>query len=420
MIRIVILVVFIVGGSLLFFTNSKKTEAAINKTAPDSLPAKAEERIEIVKLNDPRWDELLTNYEDFIQQSIDNRLAPGAAVVIVKDSSIVYMKGFGYRHAGTKEPVDANTIFRLGSVSKCFASVLSGMLVQENIFRWDDPVINYVPHFALKTKEQTQGISLRHILSHTTGLPYHAFTNLVEEGNSLDTMVYHLRELDLLGKPGQLYSYQNVAYSVIGQVIQAATGKTYEAMMQEKIFAPLHMTRASLNFDAIKTEKNMAMPHRHSASGWAATKLSSTYYNVGPAGGINASISDMGLFLTSLTRDNHPLLDSTTQDQIFHPFVRASAKNRHFYSWKRPTSAYYGMGWRIINFKDDVVYYHGGYVNGFRSEIAIHPKDNIAICVLVNSTGPLADQSIPEFFRKYDQYLPVSGKPLQGPRPPAP
>ncbi|MBA4144909.1 MAG: hypothetical protein C0523_04040, partial [Cytophaga sp.] len=81
---------------------------------------------------------------------------------------------------------------------------------------------------------------------------------------------------------------------------------------------------------------------------------------------------------------------------------------------------YYGMGWRIINFKDDVVYYHGGYVNGFRSEIAIHPKDNIAICVLVNSTGPLADQSIPEFFRKYDQYLPVSGKPLQGPRPPAP
>ncbi len=419
MIRIVILVVFIAGGSLLFFTSGKKTEAAINKTAPDSISAQPEVRINITKINDPKWDELLTQYDGFIQQAIDNSLAPGAAVVIVKDSSIVFLKGFGYRNAITKDPVDEHTIFRLGSVSKCFASVLSGMLVQENIFKWDDQVVHYLPRFALKTKEQTQGVSLRHLLSHTTGLPYHAFTNLVEEGNSLDTMVYHLRELDLLGKPGELYSYQNVAYSIIGQVIQSATGKSYEAMMQEKIFTPLHMTRASLNYNAISKEKNMALPHRHAGPGWMANALSTTYYNVGPAGGINASISDMGLFLASLTRDHNPLLDSINGQQIFHPFVKASAKNRHFYSWKRPTSAYYGMGWRIINFKDDVVYYHGGYVNGFRSEIAIHPKDHIAICVLVNSTGPLPDQAIPEFFKKYNQYMLASDKMLS-PRPPAP
>jgi len=420
MVRIVILVIFIGGATLLFFTNSKKTQAATKRTSVDSASVLSEVKINVTKLDDPKWDELLAQYEGFIQQSIDNGLAPGAAAVIIKDSSIVFLKGFGHRNTTTKDPVDENTVFRLGSVSKCFASVLSGMLVQENVFNWDDRIVRYLPRFALKTKEQTEGVSLRHILSHTTGLPYHAFTNLVEEGNSLDTMVYHLRELDLLGKPGELYSYQNVAYSIIGQVIQSATGKTYEAMMQEKIFTPLHMTHASLNYQAIRHEKNMALPHRHTAQGWITSALSPTYYNVGPAGGINASISDMGLFLTSLTRDQNPLLDSLTRQQIFHPFVKASAKNRHFYSWKRPTSAYYGMGWRIINFKDDVVYYHGGYVNGFRSEIAIHPKEHIAICVLVNSTGPLADQAIPEFFKKYDQVLMTTSKSFQAPRPPAP
>lgn len=420
MVRYVIAGVLIVGASLVLFVTGKKSEAAVKKiSSADSIISNTEPGLTVAQLNDPRWNELLTQYDGFIQQCIDNSLAPGAAVVIVKESSIVFLKGFGYRNVTTKDRVNEQTVFRLGSVSKCFASVLSGLLVQDNIFQWDDPVINYVPRFALKSQEQTRGISLRHLLSHTTGLPYHAFTNLVEEGNPLDTMVYHLRELDLLGKPGQLYSYQNVAYSVIGQVIQAATGKTYEAMMQEKIFKPLHMTHASLNYNAIKTEKNVAMPHRHAGLNWTTGALSPTYYNVGPAGGINASISDMGLFLTSLTRDGHPLLDSATKEQIFHPFVRASAKNRHFYSWKRPVAAYYGMGWRIINFKDDVVYYHGGYVNGFRSEIAIHPKDNVAICVLVNSTGPLADQAVPEFFKKYDQYLLSSAK-LQAPRPPAP
>ncbi|HEY5823198.1 MAG TPA: serine hydrolase domain-containing protein, partial [Cyclobacteriaceae bacterium] len=259
------------------------------------------------------------------------------------------------------------------------------------------------PAFALKSKEQTDGILLRHLLSHTTGLPYHSFTNLIEEGRPLDTMVYHLRELNLLGKPGQLYSYQNVAYSIIGQVIQSATGKTYEEVMQEKIFSPLGMTHASLNYTKLMAEKNAARPHRYSSKGWITQSYSSTYYNVGPAGGINASISDVALFLASLTRKDHSLLDSTRQQQIFQPAVRATAKNRYFWNWKRPTSSYYGLGWRVINFKDDVVNYHGGYVNGFRSEIAIHRKDGIAICVLVNAPGQLADQAIPEFFKQYDQ-----------------
>jgi beta-lactamase class C len=404
MVRLVLLLLFISGGSFLFLANSKKGPEHLTELKKDSLATAPEKEITLSAISDPYWSSLLEQYSSFIQSSIDRNLAPGVAVAIVKDSSIIFLKGFGYRNAITKDSVDTQTIFRLGSVSKCFASILSGVLVQEKIFSWDDKVINYVPSFALKSKEQTEGVLLRHVLSHTTGLPYHAFTNQVEEGTSLDTMLYHLRGLDLLGKPGDLYSYQNVAYSVIGKVIQSATGKSYETMMQEKVFAPLHMNQASLNYEAMHSNKNSASPHRFTGHGWKTYPLSPTYYNVGPAGGVNASISDMALFLTSLTRNKNGLLDSTTQSQIFNPSVRAIAKNRNFWSWKRPIASYYGLGWRVIKFKDDILNYHGGYVNGFRSEIAIHRKDHIAICVLVNAPGALADQAIPEFFKEYDRF----------------
>ncbi len=263
MIRLIALLVCIVGAAFLFLSHSKKGKAEVPSHKTDTL-SNVEADLPVFHTDDPEWNQLFDQYSEFIQHAIDMNLAPGAAVAIVKDSSIIFLKGFGYRNTSTKDLVDTRTVFRLGSVSKCFASVLSGVLVQENIFSFDDPVIRYTPAFALKSKEQTDGLLVKHLLSHTTGLPYHSFTNLIEEGSSLDTMVYHLRDLNLLGKPGQLYSYQNVAYSIIGQVIQSATGKSYEEMMQEKIFTPLHMTHASLNYKTLMAEKNAARPHRYS------------------------------------------------------------------------------------------------------------------------------------------------------------
>jgi beta-lactamase class C len=400
--RLLLLCFCLAGAPLLFLLSGEKESIAASSPQPkrDSL---AKKEFPIVRKEDPEWNQLFDRYGKFIQQAIDSQLAPGVAVAIIKDSSIIFMKGFGYRNTTTKDPIDTETVFRLGSVSKCFASVLSGVLVQEKVLSWNDPVVHYLPGFALKSKEQTEGIQLRHVLSHTTGLPYHAFTDLIERGTPFDTMVYHLRDLTLVGKPGQIYSYQNVAYSVIGQVMQAATGKTYEQVMHEKIFTPLQMTHASLSYQALMKETNVAKPHRLSAKGWVTQPFSTTYYNVGPAGGMNASINDMALFLTSLMKSQGSLLDSTQQEAIFQPVVKATAKNRYFWTWKRPVSSHYGLGWRVINFKDDVVNYHGGYVNGFRSEVAIHRKDRIAICVLVNAPGQLADQAIPEFFKRYDQ-----------------
>jgi beta-lactamase class C len=287
--------------------------------------------------------------------------------------------------------------------------VLAGILVDEKRLKWDDQVVKYLPYFKLKSELSTQNLTLRNVLSHTTSLPYHAFTDRVEGGANFDTLVYHLRDLDLLGKPGQFYNYQNVGYSLIGEVVRSATGKTYAENLKEKIFDPLHMQTASASYEAIMQNSNVAKPHRHGKK-WIPMSISNTYYSVAPAGGINASIADMGRWLVALTKDSSALLSRKTEEEIFHPVVRATPKNRYFWRWKPMRSAYYALGWRVLTFKNDTLDYHGGYVNGYRSEVAIHRKDKIAICVLVNAAGALADTSIPKFFELYSLHRDAIGR----------
>ena len=370
--------------------------------APVFVPEK-----DVNPVNDPNpyTQKVLAQYEAFIERSIRAGNSPGAAVAIVKDSSIIYLKGFGLKQTGEPDSVNINTVFRLGSVSKCFASVLAGTLVNDHLFNWDDPVIKYLPDFALKSKESTEKLTLRHVLSHTIGLPYHAFTNMIEERAPLDTLLKELRYLDLIGEPGKVYSYQNVGYSLIGEVIKVTTHKSFEESLTEKLFLPLHMKNSSASYEAMMNNSNIAKPHLFSRKHWVSIPVSDTYYDVTPAGGVNASIADMALWLKALLGNEQDVLTSATLDQIFEPQVKAKSKNRNFWKWQKPKASYYALGWRVLTFKNDTIEYHGGYVNGYRSEVALDRKNRIAICVLTNSAGNLADQSIPEFFTRFSQQV---------------
>jgi len=399
--------VYIVCGLLLTVTlafvwspDPPRYEVVAEKAAPAPI---VEKDVSAIEDPNPYTQKVLAQYEEFIEQAIRRGVAPGAAVAIVKDSSIIYLKGFGLKQMGKPDSIDVNTVFRLGSVSKCFASVLAGTLVNDHVFNWDDPVIKYLPDFALKTKASTEKLTLRHVLSHTIGLPYHAFTNMIEERAPLDTLLKELRYLELTSEPGKMYSYQNVGFSIIGEVIKAATHKTFEQALTEKVFQPLHMKNSSASYEAMVNNPNIAKPHHFARKHWVSIPVSDTYYDVNPAGGVNASIADMALWLKALLGNEQKVLTDSTLAQIFEPQVRATPKNRNFAKWQRPKASYYALGWRVLTFKNDTIEYHGGYVNGYRTEVALDRKNKIAICVLTNSAGDLADQSIPEFLKRFSQ-----------------
>lgn len=397
---------FIMVGLTVYFPEKDLTDqyAGNTKSLLPSLP-------------NPFLQKLLANYEGEMIDLLNETKTPGLAIAIVKDSTVIFLKGFGVRQVGTSDSVNVHTVFRLASVSKCFAPVLTGLLVEDNVLYWDDYVIQHVPDFKLKSKEKTDSVKLTHLLSHTTGLPYHTYTTLVEDGIALKQMVAELQNVNLIAKPGEIYSYQNVAYSIIAEVIRLATGKPYETLMEEKIFGPLNMTDASLTYQAIMQNANVAKPHLRWRKGWRTTSISDTYYNVPPAGGVNASISDMSEWLKVMLGTKKEFISNKTLDKIFTPAIKAKTKNRYFRKWIGRSDSYYALGWRVLNFKHDTLLYHGGYVSGYRSEVAIDRKNKIGICVLSNGPGKLIDNSVPMFFSLFysqrDSIMQWEKKPLQ-------
>lgn len=400
--KILLSIVLVVMVGMSFFLFPRKRGELRSSSAKDSIHENAvsDKAAYVAKDENPFVEASLKEFESFIKMALANGQAPGAALAIVRDTSIIFLKGYGLRDTQRPDSVNTRTVFRLGSVSKSVTASLASILVNEKVIRWDDPVVKYIPEFKLKSASATQSLTLRHVLSHTIGLPYHAFTGMIEEHTPFDTLVHHLQDLDLIGKPGELYSYQNVGFSLIGKVMERATGKKLEDLFAEKLFSPLQMNDASASFEKIMVNANVARPH----FSMRPRSISSAYYSVVPAGGLNASIQDMALWLKAMMGSRPDVLPKERVDELFEPQVRAVARNLNFWQWKRVKKSFYALGWRIITFNDDTVAYHGGYVNNYRCEVAIDQKRKIGIALLVNSPGMIADQGIPHFLKIYDRY----------------
>lgn len=339
------------------------------------------------------------NYDHYFRNAMRETQAIGAAVAIVKDSQIVWLQGYGFRNASTKTPVTPHTVFRIGSLSKGFTGVLSGIMVQRGLLHWDDKVVQYIPAFHLKDKAQGNRVTLKHILSHTTGLPYHAYTNLIEEGFDLNTIVTdYFPQSPVCGKEGEFYAYQNAAFCLSGEMMEQVTGLSFAELIQKNIFTPAGMKDASVTFEAMESMPDKALPHTWTGASWVPQTIETCYYNAPEAGGVNASITDMAQWLKVLLGERPDIVASTTLDEVFTPVVKTGNERRIQRGWIDRDEASYALGWRVIEHQGDTIIYHGGFVNGYRGEIAFDRKKGIGICVLFNGQTPLANDCIEQFF----------------------
>jgi beta-lactamase class C len=353
--------------------------------------------------NKAKLQPVITDFNNYVTRTFEETHLPGAAIVIVKDSDIIFQKGYGVKTFGTQDSVDVHTVFRIASVSKGFASMLAGILVQEKLIQWDDRVRKYLPHFSLKDPYNSEHLTIRHILSHTSGLPLHTFTNLVEDNIPYATLRDNLSKIPSTGKVGTVFAYQNVIYSLISDVAQAAAHKDYETLLHEKIFTPLGMRDASASYKDLLATKNLAQPHlRSNKDYYRLTKNTPTYYSVLPAAGVNASISDMTQWLLALLGNREDVIDSATLNEIYKPEIVTPKRMKYqFFHWPHLKDAHYGLGWRVLNYADHILIYHGGHINGYRSEVGFCPKEKVGIVILTNASGKLPNNAVEEFFDRY-------------------
>src|SRR5690606_32908415 len=196
-------------------------------TTPVARPPVAEDqvsRVEIPSETRPVAEAFdVARFEAMAQAMVADGRVPGLALAIVKDGKVLTARGYGTVDVDTGEPVNAHTVFRLASLSKAFAGTVTGLLVSEGALRWDSRVTDFMPEFQLSRPGAAQKLTVAEVLSHRVGLTHNAYDGYVESGEDYRTLVHKLADAPMVCAPGDCYGYQNVAFSLIGDVVFAAT-----------------------------------------------------------------------------------------------------------------------------------------------------------------------------------------------------
>ncbi|MEH8021249.1 serine hydrolase domain-containing protein [Rheinheimera metallidurans] len=335
---------------------------------------------------------LIADFEQYYAGKLSEQDIPGGAYAIVQGNKIIATAGFGVREKGLPELVDPNTVFRIASVSKTFAGGLTSILASEGNFNWDDKLVKYLPDFSFKTKKYNSQLTLEHLLSQSTGVMANAYDNLIEANVPLDKILPQFSKIDPLCNPGQCYGYQNVLFSLIDQVIQKTTKKTYAQLLEERIIKPLQLPTASVGLDGFFSTENRAMPHVRARGKWHPTKVAESYYHFSPAAGVNASAIDLGYWLIAQLGHNPKVLSEELLKTITKKRVKTRRDLRRK-EWRRYlTDAHYALGWRVYQFGQDELIYHGGWVQGFRAEIAYSREHQLGLVMLMNAESNLINE----------------------------
>ncbi len=336
-----------------------------------------------------------------------NRLAEapnlvGLGVCVAAGGGVVYQRTEGSRELGATGKVDAQTRFRIASLSKGFASTLALMLAREEVLSLDDRVAEEVNYFVLADPAETARVKLEHLLSHRVGLPHYAYDRLLESNWSVENIVRRYQRLDPVCPVGTCYGYQNTAYNLVTDMIEARTGRVYEDLVAERLFQPLEMRDSGFGDAHLKRGDNWARPHIGRGSRLRPVDVKPNYYRLSASAGINASTADMCRWL---------LAQLGARPDVIVPDLLAATREprvetrRELYRgrWRRARldGAHYGLGWRLYDYAGRTLVFHAGSVQGYGATIALLADEPVGLVALWNSESSRPWGIVPTFVDAY-------------------
>ncbi len=322
--------------------------------------------------------------QEFVQPMVQDM--PGGALIVVEHGEVVLQKVYGVRSEKDQDPITEETLFRIASLSKTFASAAASLLVEENLVQWQTPLTDNLDYLKFKRQDYGQEINLRHLMSQSTGLMPHAYTNLIEDNMPFNRIVKRLDKVDFICEPGECYGYQNVVFSLVGDLVLAKTKMDYETFVANRLFKPLDMSRASFGRDAFVNDQNHAKPHVWTGKRWVPVRTTDHYYRIAPAAGVNASISDMREWLLAQLGHKPLVFQKDTLALMHTGAIKTTRTQAHYRYRKGLGDVYYALGWRVFDYAGETGFvHHGGHVRGMRSEMVFNPKLQTGMVFLTNS-----------------------------------
>ncbi len=332
---------------------------------------------------------------------------PGMAVAIVKDGEVVLAKGYGVRDVRRSDPVDENTLFAIASNTKAFTATALGMLVDEGKVSWDDRVRSHLPYFQLYDPYVSQDMRIRDLLSHRSGLGTFS-GDLLWYGTPYtgEEVVRRARYLKQAFPFRGGYGYSNLMFIAAGEVVRAASGRSWAEFVRERILEPLGMDRTVTSVRGLEGMENVATPHKN-LPGDELVPLE--WYNwdaMAAAGGIISSVRDMSRWLRlQLARgewEGRRLFSEAVSREMWTPHnpFRVTAASERMY----PSTHFraYGLGWSLMDYRGRAVVSHGGGYDGMFSRVALVPEEDLGMVILTNSMTSLPAALM---YRILDAYL---------------
>ena len=341
----------------------------------------------------------LDNYKRALDTVAQRNAVAGLATAVVINDKVAFEYTIGYADAVSKQPVTPDTVFRLASLSKAFATAITGLIVDDGRLSWDTRLVDVLPYFKLKDTEGAAHATVADILGQRLGLPRNTYDNMLEGDIPYEELVRKLDEVDMSCGVGQCYGYQNVAFGMISDILFARTGDFFYRLVDKRIFYPLGMTTASYGRAALESSKRWARPHNASSRGWIPFEPNETYYRVAPAAGVNASIRDMEKWLIAQMGGRQDVLPNSLLAVLHAPGISTPGE-LHATPWRsrRLTKASYALGWRVYEYGGETLIFHAGAVAGYRTMIGFFPKYHAGVVTLWNSTGPTPGGLMPMVF----------------------
>ncbi len=321
--------------------------------------------------------------DSILSVAATNSKIPGFSVGIVKEGKIIYTNAFGVKNLETNNSVTTKTLFLTGSISKTFVSCAIMQLEEQGKINLDSSIVNYLPYFKIKD-DRYKKITIRQMLSHSSGLPQKRYNPWKDPQLSDDAMEKYVRSLykvKLKFSPGEKYLYSNMAYVVLGDVIAQVSGISFESYINKNILTPLGMKKSTFLLQEVDTSL-LASPHMRKLLFFGKPSVFKHFpysRHYAPESCFMSNVEEMCIWeiacMNNGIYNKNRILEEKSQQEIWNYQVETDENSNDFT----------GLSWFLSKRDEQKIVSYVGDNPGFRATLVMFPEKNTGLVILCNT-----------------------------------
>ena len=349
-------------------------------------------------------DVSISEINAYIEQAYKDWNIPGGLAAVVKDGEFLFAEGYGSCEAGKPEQMSADTVFAIGSCTKAFTGTAMGILVDEGKVDWDDPVIKYLPDFAMYDPWVTQHVTIRDLLNHKLGIQRWNRLFFNNEEFDEDDFIHRIRYMQPVKDFRTRFHYGNEQFITAGKIIEVVSGMRYVDFLRQRIFEPLEMHSTYANLQEMLANHKGTIAHGHynqddsllpSELRFFEPQTVGDYWEIGTnaAGSIWSTLTDIknwiDLYLGKGVYKGKQILSPEVFEEITTPQFMIHPRDSEIADILEIGMdiefQMYAFGWMIFDYKGRKLIVHGGNTVNGNTVIGFVPSENIGVITFINT-----------------------------------